>query len=340
MRKPNASYVAVGVFVIAMLTAAIASLVAVTGRGEVTETYHAEFNNVAGLKFGSQVRYEGFPIGQVERITPHEGADGVMAFRVDLSVRQGWPVPADSIAAVASSGLLTAKTVDIRAGTSSERLSPGDTIAAAPTTDMFAVMAGVASEFSSLNRDGLRPLVDRVSALVERIGGTLERDLSHLIATLNASAEDIERASPEILAEVNRLTVSLNAAAASLNHVLSPDTMDAASQTVFNAELATLNLAAMSADLSTAAAQANDVIATIDALVATGAPTVEGSLDDTRYTLQVLTSNMDTIVHNLDGTARNMNEFSRMIRRNPGVLLNGTPPPEVAPATAQLPPAQ
>ncbi|MFQ5467750.1 MAG: hypothetical protein ACE5DS_06395 [Kiloniellaceae bacterium] len=31
------------------------------------------------------------------------------------------------------------------------------------------------------------------------------------------------------------------------------------------------------------------------------------------------------MVHNLDGTARNMNEFSRLIRTNPGLLLDASP---------------
>lgn len=336
MRKPNASYVAVGVFVIAMITAGLAGLIAVTGRGEATETYHAEFTNVAGLKFGSQVRYEGFPIGQVAGITPRPDGS-TMRFRVDLALREGWPVPADSIAAITSSGLLTAKTVDIRAGLSSDRLAPGATITAAPTTDMFAIMAGVASEFSALNRDGLAPLIARITGLVDRVGTTLESDLGRLITTLNASATDLRDASPAIMRDVAGLTATLNAAAAALNQVMSPDTMDAARQTIVNAELATLNLAAMSTDLSAAASQAKAVLVTIDAMVAAGAPSIDSALADTQYALRALTTNMDNILNNLDGTARNMNEFSRMIRRNPGVLLNGTPPEEVVPATAAVP---
>ncbi len=43
---------------------------------------------------------------------------------------------------------------------------------------------------------------------------------------------------------------------------------------------------------------------------------------------------MCSIVHNLEGTTRNMNEFSRLIRQNPGLLLDGTPRQAVSPARA------
>ncbi|MBF0335661.1 MAG: hypothetical protein HQL40_18810, partial [Alphaproteobacteria bacterium] len=33
--------------------------------------------------------------------------------------------------------------------------------------------------------------------------------------------------------------------------------------------------------------------------------------------------NIDSIVYNLDGMSRNMHEFSRLLRQNPGLLLSG-----------------
>ncbi len=331
MRNPNTRYAFVGFFVLAMLAVSLAALASLAGRGQATATYHVEFANVAGLKFGTQVRFEGFPIGQVERIVPDTSAAGAR-FRVALAIREGWPVPADSVAAIASSGLLTGKTVDIAAGNSAQVLDPGATIASIPTTDMFAVMSQVAGEFSALNRDGLQPLLTQVSGLVEDVGATLQHDLSALITALNASAEDLQRASPDIMRDVATLTANLNRSALALSQALTPETAEAARQAVFNAELATLNLASLSHDLTVAAGQAATVMAAVDGIVVDGAPTVAESLVDVRYAMQSLTDNLDNILHNLDGTARNMNEFSRLIRRNPGVLLNPTPPEEVAPA--------
>ena len=40
-----------------------------------------------------------------------------------------------------------------------------------------------------------------------------------------------------------------------------------------------------------------------------------------RYTMDTISRYVDDIAHNADATARNMAEFSRSIRENPGLLL-------------------
>jgi phospholipid/cholesterol/gamma-HCH transport system substrate-binding protein len=47
------------------------------------------------------------------------------------------------------------------------------------------------------------------------------------------------------------------------------------------------------------------------------------AIADLRYSLATLARHMDGITANLETTTRNMNEFSREVRGNPGVLLRG-----------------
>src|SRR5262245_52272878 len=127
MRIQNLNYAAVGGFVVAMLIACVATVSALTGRTGATDEYHLVLSNVADVKFGTQVRYEGFPIGQVERIVPVP-VDNGMRFRLDVSIREGWRLPDDSLARVGSSSLLAAKTIDIASGKSATALKPGSEI--------------------------------------------------------------------------------------------------------------------------------------------------------------------------------------------------------------------
>ena len=110
MRSSGINYLVVGAFVLAMLVGLIVSLAMLTGRTGATDTYYTVYRNVAGIKFGTQILYEGFPIGQVEEVTPMP-EEGGMRFRVDFSVQEGWRIPIDSVAQVAASGLLAAITV-------------------------------------------------------------------------------------------------------------------------------------------------------------------------------------------------------------------------------------
>ena len=47
-------------------------------------------------------------------------------------------------------------------------------------------------------------------------------------------------------------------------------------------------------------------------------------LADLRHVLGVVSRDIDSMTRNLEGTSRNMLEFSRQLRANPAVLITGT----------------
>ena len=72
-----------------------ASVAVLTGRTGAVDHYYTVYDNVTGVKFGTQVIYEGYPIGQVEQVTP-EARAGRMEFRVDFTIKKDWRIPEDS----------------------------------------------------------------------------------------------------------------------------------------------------------------------------------------------------------------------------------------------------
>ena len=124
MRTSKINYFIVGLFVIVMIVGLVVSVALLTGRTGATDGYHAYYSNVTGVKFGTQVVYEGYPIGQVIEVVPEE-QDGRMRFRVNFDVVQGWRIPDDSIVEIAAPGLLAAVTLAVNAGESATALDPG-----------------------------------------------------------------------------------------------------------------------------------------------------------------------------------------------------------------------
>jgi phospholipid/cholesterol/gamma-HCH transport system substrate-binding protein len=61
-------------------------------------------------------------------------------------------------------------------------------------------------------------------------------------------------------------------------------------------------------------------------MVDRNAKNVDKSTADLEYILRTVSANIDAITNNLEGTTRNMNEFSRLIRQNPGLLISGGSP--------------
>ena len=314
MYNKRMNYVLVGSFVTAMLMAVVISIAVLTGRTGPTDRYFVLLDNVTDVKYGTQVRFEGFPVGQIERIEAAEpGASG--RFRIEVSVAKGWRIPEDSVTRIGNSSFLAAKTLDIQSGRSETPVAVGNEIASAQPDDMFTTMRGAASQLTALSEGSVKPLLATLQALVS----TLNND------------------TPLITRELTSFTQNLNASLVPIQEILADENIQAISRAIVNTETTTATLARASEDLASAMSQLQHITENLDTLVETNDADVEQSLKDLRYTLSTVARSVDTIIHNFDGTARNMNEFSRLIRNNPGVLLGGTPREAVSKAKADQP---
>ena len=105
MRNHRLNYAVVGLFVITMLSAAVVTAVVLAGRTGARDSYHVVFDNVADIKFGTQVRFEGYALGQVEDIRPLREAE-MTRFQLEISVGQGFPIPEDMFLAPRLTGVI------------------------------------------------------------------------------------------------------------------------------------------------------------------------------------------------------------------------------------------
>ena len=70
MKRENINYLAVGLFVIVIMSAFFVVVYKITGRTGPTDHYFVTYDNVTGIKYGTPVSYEGYQVGQVELIEP------------------------------------------------------------------------------------------------------------------------------------------------------------------------------------------------------------------------------------------------------------------------------
>ncbi len=327
MRHQRLNYVVVGVFTLAMLVAGIGSIIMLSGRAGETDAYHLVLDNVADVKFGTQVRYEGYPIGQVEQVVPFVD-QGRMRFRVDVAIERGWRVAKDAVARIGSSSLLSAKTIDIARGTDAEAetLAPGDEIASAPPIDVFTIVSGLAEEFGDLSRDGVKPLIADIGRMTRALGETFQADLSRLMGSLNVTAEAVEKRAETVAARMDSIT-------AALDRVMSDENVEAVGRVVANVERTSENFAATTRKLELTRQQVDKLIRDVDGIVQDNRGTVDKSLTNLQYTLRSIARTIDSVMFNIDSSGRNMSEFTRMIRQNPGLLLGGGRREAISPAS-------
>lgn len=324
MKDNRTNYVVVGAFVLLMLGALVVALAVLTGRTGPTAPYFTTYNNVGGLKYGTQVLYEGFPIGQVESIQPLRGADGQTRFRVNVSVQDGWPIPVDSVARIAASGLLAAVTIDIQGGESREMLPPGSEIPGRNGGSIFTTLEDVAGEVQELSRGSVRPLIDNINRYIVALGEMAVDSTPEIVENLRIMSADLSGRTPQITGNLAAFSEKLNQQVLSQQNLASIDT------TLANVRDASSEFSTMSGELKAMSGQVATLVKTLDGLIADSREDVGASLKDMRYSLDTVARNIDSITYNLDSTSRNMLEFSRALRQNPGLLIGGTPPADQA----------
>jgi phospholipid/cholesterol/gamma-HCH transport system substrate-binding protein len=280
---------------------------------------------VTDIDYGTLVRYEGYKIGQVERIVP-EWVDGKYRFRVIVTVDKGWNFPADSVARISASSFLAAKTVEVFGGKSQQLVAAGGEIVSGPPADAFSLMAQVAGQVGDLSETSLKPLIANVNDIITRLGTSTEADMDALFASLQAIANDVQGKTPKITDDISAFTTQMNATLLQANKFLDDRNVASVRTILGNMEKATKDASVAAAEVKTLGEKLQKLADQVNAMIGDNRKNVDKSLANLEYILRSVAQNIDSITRNIDGTARNMSEFSRLIRQNPGLLLNGGSP--------------
>ncbi|MCW9024045.1 MAG: MlaD family protein [Gammaproteobacteria bacterium] len=311
MQKDNINYLAVGSFVLAMLLLLLFSLYKITGKGTATDKYYVSYTEVAGIHNGSTVTYGGFEIGKVMDVTP-ERVKNETRYRLTLGVRKGWPIPSDSTAQIVAPSVLAEKQIDIREGNSNKLLSAGATIKGLPSADIMAIISRLSGEFEELSAGNIQPLITKLNNYLGGIGDDLNQNI------------------PKITQSTNTLLTTLNDSALRLNEILRPENQQRLDTLFVNANEMSESLITLTQHLNATGIQVKHLLKNSNKLVDDNSGDIRQAVTDLRTTLDVLSQNINMIVHNMATTSRNMNEFTHELRRNPSALINSKPATDAA----------
>jgi phospholipid/cholesterol/gamma-HCH transport system substrate-binding protein len=87
-------------------------------------TLYAEFDNISGIKTGSEVQIAGVSVGSVAELRLNDEGRAVAVFKLNNGIK----IPKDSIASVKSQGIIGDKFIRIMPGGDKESYQPGATI--------------------------------------------------------------------------------------------------------------------------------------------------------------------------------------------------------------------
>jgi len=343
MRSNSINYVAVGLFVVIVVAAFVVFFAFLTGRTTARETYFTEYEHVGGVRDGTAVQFQGYRIGEVTGIEPRTSA-GRTRFRVKMALREGFPIPRDSTAVIATSSLLGGVNIQIQGGTAEQTLAPGARIEPGASADLFTAVSTVAEQINQLSQDGVGPLMSQINAAakalssattdsapkiadnLQRVTRALAEDAPAIADELRALSERMNRDTlgPEASADLRASAANIAAASDKLNtDVLSVANRERIRTSLNNLQTFSKRFSTLAADLQTTQAKLDELAGALNTEVDANREHIRTSVRDLQHTLDAVARHIDAITRNLEGTSRNMSEFTRQIRRDPSMLLRG-----------------
>lgn len=287
MRDDRRNYIMVGIFVIAMIVGLVLWIGKISGRTGATDPYTIRYDAVLGVAEGTQIYFDGYPVGLIESIEASDDPSDEKLFRLDVSIRRGWKIPDDSVAEITASSLLGAVIVNIRGGDSKTYLEPGDQIPSEEAANMLAVMTKAASELSDFVLETLKPQIEGIVAdlnqTMDQVNALLNPQNTGRVATILENLENVSR-------EVDGLTDGLGGTRRQVDDVL---------------------------------AHVDRLLVQVADLIEKNESDLSHSIVDLHESLEAVARHADAIASNLEMTTRNMDEFSQQIRQNPGVIVRG-----------------
>lgn len=166
---------------------------------EKTYTVTAEFADAAGLRSGDDVTVAGLEAGSIGDISIEDGA-----VVMDLDIRDGVDMPADSRAEIVVETLLGQKAVNLVAGTSDERLADGDVIPLERTTTPIEIVDLNDISVRLLEESDAQALEDVMANLTEITDGK-EKEIKAVIDGLAEVTEVVVRKKEELRGVISAL---------------------------------------------------------------------------------------------------------------------------------------
>lgn len=204
----TSSYLKVGTFAVIVILVSWWGIKWLGGQNILltNNIYHVYYDDVTGLMESARVKMRGVEVGNVRSITL---LDNNVEVELSIEAEYADMIPANSVAEIASAGLMGGMEIYIIQGDSEEIMPDGATFEGRVRPDMIGSLADKGGELL----EGLNTTVDNLNTLLDDNGegiGQLIANLESMTSTINgvlaSSSDDIEGALSDLHAFTTTLT--------------------------------------------------------------------------------------------------------------------------------------
>lgn len=149
-----------------------------------------------------------------------------------------------------------------------------------------------------------------------------------IMQLVNSIANEIDRFVPQSTQSIKHLLSQLSYSANQVAVVLSDKNVNHLNNLFKHADSSGKSLAELANGFTKINKQLDNILSKTDVLLDENSDDIRYSVIEMKKSIDVISSRIESVMHNLDASSQNMNEFSRTLRNNPGSLLGGKSPPE------------
>jgi len=262
---------------------------------EQTKEYETFLRQIPGIEEGSLVKFGGMDVGHVSEISLPDNPQGEPLISLKLKVDAKTPVRANSLAYVTSVSIMATQHIEISPGTPDVPLLPDGGVLQSKEVLSFTQMAEPFSEMSA-----------KVEVLIERLSDVFNTQNRQHLASMISNMDKVMNEGGDrfivLVENLERLTNNLSEVSRNLN-VLMSDNKENFNETLEHLEITSRESSALSAEMRKSLNEFDKVVS------ANGASFVE-------------------IMENFQYTSQNLEEFSRIVKERPWLLVRKDAPPE------------
>jgi phospholipid/cholesterol/gamma-HCH transport system substrate-binding protein len=309
----------VGLFVMVATALLLFTVVALSGVfATTTRTYHAKFQNVAGLEPGATVRYEGGPkVGRVEKLKIDPADPSWMD--MEFSVKSETPVKTDSRVAILSFSPLGDNHLELRAGSPAAPRAPEGALLPSDPYVGFNDLTGQINKMAPQVQELLANLNDRTTQLkitIDRVNDLLnDKNRENLSASLN----ELHGMLAENRAQIQTALKNVSAASERIGPLL-----DQIQKTIGQANGTLTKVDGMVSD------NRDDIRESVIKL-RESVEHVAGLSEQLQTMLQNNDYNIEQLLNNMRIVSDNLKQFTDTIKRRPSTLINARVAPDRKP---------
>ncbi len=289
----ESSEIKAGMFIFISLAILLLFLIAIFGVnfGEKTKDYVIYFKYIGGIKKGSLVKYGGMDVGYVKEIKLPE--DGTANIEAIIAVDEKTPVKTDSRAFITSIGIMADQHIEITPGSlTADLLPPGAEI---PSKDVLT-FAQISEPLSEMNKQ-IQTLLTSVNDLLNENN---RNRINSMLLNMDKMLAEGQNHLSHVIQNLDKISLNLSDLTQEVNQLMNNNKSNFDSSLTY-IKKTTQETTKLVADLRTTLSKFESIL----------------SLNST---------NLMDILENFQFASQNLEEFTRMVKERPWLLVRKAAP--------------